>query len=67
MNKFSLEPRVPSDVWSQARLSLKGRQGHQAGFQSSCVKVNVYAGREKRLNWKFLKQTAAQRRLHGED
>ena len=28
---------------------------------------NVYAGREKRLNWKFLKQTVARRRFHGED
>ena len=40
-------------VWSPVRLSLKRRQGYQAGFQRSCVKVNVYAGRSKRLDWKF--------------
>ena len=54
-------------VWSPVRLSLKRRQGYQAGFQRSCVKVNVYAGRSKLLDWKFLKQTAAYRWFHGED
>ena len=38
---------------------FKRRQGYQAGFQRSCVKVNGYAGRSKRLDWKFLKQTVA--------
>ena len=29
---------------SPARLSLKGRQGYLAGFQRSCVKVDVDVG-----------------------
>ena len=36
-------------------------------FQQSCVAMNVYTGRYKRLNWKILKQTATLRRFHGED
>ena len=28
-----------------AGLGLQRRQGYQADFQRSCVKVNVYAGR----------------------
>ena len=46
-------------VRSPAKLSLKRRQGYLAGFQRSCVKVDVDAGCSKPLNWKFLKQTAA--------
>ena len=40
-------------VGSPARLSLKRRQGYLAGFQRSCVKVDVDAGCKKPLNWKF--------------
>ena len=37
---------------------MKRRQGYQAGFQRSCVKVDVYEGWQKPLNWTFLRQTA---------
>ena len=62
-----LEPRVLSDggVPGEAQFAKEARL--LSCFQQSCVAMNVYAGRYKRLNWKILKQTATLRRFHGED
>ena len=53
MKKLSWHHGCQVTVGSPARRSLKWRQGYPAGFQRSCVKVDVDAGCYKPLNWNF--------------